>query len=367
METAKPELNDLSNNPSWKRITRFVLTLIILIIYVFYVRFVIANDRGPVDYEIFMEIGGRFLNHQPVYVENSYYPLPYVMVFAFFVWLPRPLGILVWFLAPIVAVLIIARWKPGLLLFAPVISHFLGGQTALPAMLGLWGYRSRRQPDDLWGGVWLAVITFKPQLVIFPAAWAAWQWLQYFRSNKRVPLQAWGFLCTSALIYLPSFILQPGWVGEWMSTPRPLFERALAGFIPRSLMYIISPSNMLYWIVLLLLSVGMFILIWWKNGRKFTFDLFMASSFIINPLAHDYDLIQLVPLLDSKKMLQTALLISIPAWLVILFAYQEDKAWFLFTLIPPVIAWKMLKQRAQGQDFDPQSRRTATDEASEVQ
>ena len=323
------------------------LLILALLPYLLYIAYIISTDHGPVDYETFMEIGGRLLNGQPVYGVNSYYPMPYVMIFAFFAWLPRPVSMLVWFMAPVLAVLVISRGKPGLLLFGPVFSHFLGGQTAFPAMLGLWGYRARQQPDNVWGGVWLAVITIKPQLAVFPVGWAVVQWVRYLRLNRRIPRQLWAFMATTALIYLPAFALQPGWVQEWLSTPRPLFIRALAGFIPRTLLYFLPSGSWVYWLALGLLAGALFLFVWWKRGRRFDFDLVMITSYLANPLVHDYDLIQMVPLLDTKQLQKTALLVSIPAWLVMLFAYQWDTAWYVFTLIPVAVAWQVMR------DVDP--------------
>lgn len=39
--------------------------------------------------------------------------------------------------------------------------------------------------------------------------------------------------------------------------------------------------------------------------------------------------------------------ISIPAWLVILVAYQQDNAWYESSLIPLVIVWQLLQQPPQ--------------------
>lgn len=327
-----------------KKPVKALLLALILAFYLSYLGFILVSGRGPVDYETFMRIGQSWLDNQPVYGENSYYPLPYVLIFAFFAWLPRSISMILWFLGPILLVLIIHRGNPGPLLFAPVISHFLGGQTALPAMLGLWGYRTRQEPDRFWGGVWLGIITLKPQLAVFPLLWALIQWVKHIRACKRIPAQAWGFLTGVLVIYLPSFLLRPGWVNEWLSAPRPLFERALAGLLPRGLLYVFDSSSWIYWLVWLLGAAAIAVLIGWLSKWKPSFDLFLAASFLINPLAHDYDLIQLVPLLEGKRVLRTALLISIPAVLVILFAYQIDHAWFVYTLIPLALVWVIQKQ-----------------------
>ena len=123
------------------KLWKWAALLVLLVPYISYVRFIIRVDRGPVDYETFMSIGQRLLSGQEVWGENSFYPMPYVMIFALFRWLPRPWSMAIWHLGPVLAALVISGWSPWVLAFAPVFGHMAGGQTAVFAMLGLWGYR----------------------------------------------------------------------------------------------------------------------------------------------------------------------------------------------------------------------------------
>lgn len=316
-----------------------------LLPYLLYIVFILHADCGPIDYETFMQIGSHLLNGQPVYGENSYYPMSYVMVFAFFAWLPRVLSMLLWFSLPVLAVLVISKGEPLALLFAPTLSHFLGGQTATPSLLGFWGYRHHSQPNDPWGGVWLAVASIKPQLAIFPLLWAGFQWVKWMRLHRRIPRQVWAFLFSLAIIYLPGFLIFPSWIGQWLSSPRPLFERALTGLVPRALIYLLPSDGWLYWVLLVFISAGLFLLLWRLKHGAINLDTTLAASFILNPLAHDYDLIQLVPLLETRRLKITALLLSIPGWLVMIFAYDQDPLWGVFALIPPGILWMLLREK----------------------
>jgi hypothetical protein len=96
-------------------------------IYLAYVGFIIQRNQAPVDYETFMQIGQRFWNGETFYGENSYYPLPYVMIFGVFSQLPRPISMTIWMLGPVVVALIATEWRPFALWFAPIFSHFVGG------------------------------------------------------------------------------------------------------------------------------------------------------------------------------------------------------------------------------------------------
>jgi hypothetical protein len=312
--------------------------------YILYVGFVVGANRGPVDYETFMSIGQRLLAGQEVYGENSYYPMPYVMVFAFFSWLPRPMSMALWLFGPVVIAAAISQWSPWTLLFAPVFGHCVGGQSAVFGMLGLWGYRRHVAPSDVRGGIWLGLMMIKPQLGLIPLVWAASRWWAAFRENKRLPAQAWAWGATTALIYLPGFLILPDWPQRWLSHLRPLFERALSGFVPRTLLVWLGSPTWAYWLLWTLLSGGLLLALWLISRRKLSLDMLVVWGFVVSPLVHDYDLIQLVPLLETSAFKRLAVLLSIPGWAVILLAYGNDSAWYWFTLIAPGMVWALLQR-----------------------
>jgi len=310
---------------------RIILTAFLIILYLGYVGFVIHIDRGPIDYETFMQIGGRLISGQEVYGENSYYPMPYVYVFGIFAALPRPVSMGLWLLLPPLFGLIITGWNPWVLLFGPMFGHFLGGQSALFGMLGYWGYRRNRQPDQWQGGLWLALTALKPQLGIFPIGYAFFDWVKYWRTERKIPRQAWACLAAVGVVYLSSFLFSPGWIWRWLAAPRPLALRAMAGLIPRSLAYLVG-RGWLFWVLWLVISAALFI---WILRRGMTLERGMLWYFITSPLIHDYDLIQLIPQIEDPATRRMALILSIPTWIAILFFYSFDPAWFAVTVIAP--------------------------------
>lgn len=309
--------------------------MLLLMPYVLYVGFAIYINQGPIDYETFMNIGQRLITGREIYGENSYYPMPYVMIFAFFSWLPRPLSLALWMLGPVIIAAAISRWSSLVLLFAPVFGHCVGGQSAVVGLVGWWGYRQHSSPQDKQGGVWLGVLMIKPQLGLVPLGWALTQWWGAWRKHKRIPAQAWSWAITTLLIYLPGFLILPDWPWRWLNHPRPLFERALSGFVPRTLLALFDSTTGWYWVAWSLLSSGLLIVVWLMVRRKLTLDLVMLWGFVVSPLVHDYDLIQLTPTLDTTGLRWLAVLLSLPGWAVILLAYNNDAAWYWFTLIAP--------------------------------
>jgi hypothetical protein len=309
-----------------KRFFLFLACFLLISLYVFYVAFVITKNQGPVDYETFMQIGRRFLAGEKVYGVNSYYPMPYVLIFAAFASLPKWLSLFLWLSLPVIAAVVICEGSIWALAFAPTFAHFVGGQSALPAMIGLWGYQ--RVSSKFTGGLCLALTTLKPQLGLFPVAWAVFQWIKEWRVLKRFPSSLFGFLVGVGSLYIPSFILYPTWPLDWLQSPRPLFERAMSGFVPRTLL-LLKLSPYLYAVLLISISLLTFLLLY----KRFSIDRFIIWSFVISPFVHDYDLIQIIPLIKSTRQKILAVLLSLPTWVVIFTAYANDTAWHVVTLV----------------------------------
>jgi hypothetical protein len=338
---------------------------ILLIPYLVYVFFIIRVDQGAIDYETFMAIGQRLLHGQPVWLESSYYPMPFVIIFAFLSMLPRALSMLIWHLGPILLALWIMDWNPLTLLFGPLFGNMIGGQSAVFAMMGLWGYRKRINEDNWRAGFWLGILLLKPHLGIFPIAWACVQWVLMLRRERRISKQALGFLATAVGLYAPGFLIMPDWTVQWqqrLGQYNPIILRTVAGFVPRTLLYFGERTTLAFWIPLITITLLLFAFILFQQRGRMRFDVFILWSTIVSPLVHDYDLIQLVPLLDTNRKKIVAALLSIPHWLVILLAYTNDQAWFVVTFIPLGLLahYLFVDKAAEIQQTDPSDARILT-------
>jgi hypothetical protein len=334
------------------KLSRWVFLAVSLAPYLAYLSFIIQINQGPIDYETFMQIGQRWRTGAEIYVENSYYPLPYVLIFAAVSALPRPLSMALWLGLPVLAVLLITRGRAWALWFAPVFAHFVGGQSSALAMLGLWGFRHNLETKAVTAGIWLSLTTLKPQLGLVPILFAVGHWYQLYRATGRVPRSMWSFCLATAVIYLPSFILMPDWPVRWLSVPRPFFERALAGFVPRTLWVLLGEQTEAIVVLWLILTGLILVGIWWAT-RRFSLEAVVLWGFVVSPLVHDYDLLQLVPILEAKKLQWAAVLASLPTWWVILFAYNIDAAWYLVTLIAPVVLLMYVGMKTPGSTAPP--------------
>ncbi len=313
--------------------------------YLGYIALVMSSGAAPIDYQTFMSIGERLRRGEEIYGNNSFYPLPFVMVFAAFSALPYPVSVFLWLALPLVAALFATRHPLAALLYAPLFSHVTGGQSALFGLIALWGYRSRRDPDNAAGGFWLAFALLKPQLSIIPLVFAGWGWARVLLHERRVPRQAWAWLFTGAALYLPSFLIIPDWPLRWLRNSRPLWERPMAAIVPRTLLMLdVAPGSVIFWLLLMLIAGLLLFLIWRLNRRALTFDLLVLWGCTVIPLFHDYDLIQLIPLFDAPLLAWLAAAVSIPGWIVIFFDYGSIRAWYVFSFIPFALLWVKLAQ-----------------------
>lgn len=336
------ERSRFNHNVGWA-----ALYIPVIVVYIGYLLFISLNNRPPIDYITFMQIGQRYLNGESIWLFGSYYPLPYVMIFAWFSTLPAPVSIFVWHLIPMLVILYISKGKLWPLLFGPVLDHFIGGQSVVFAMLGLYLYRQHHK--DWRGGLGLALMLMKPNLALLPLVWAGFQWLRELKQQRRISLQIPAFAGLTALIFLPAFLVMPDWVSEWMPTRRPIVLRSEAGIIPRSIIIFNGRpgEGAEFWVPLIILSLLLLAAIWLVSRRRLNFDTFMLFNFIANPYVHDYDLLQMLPLLDTDWKRKLAIVAALPTWLVIFFAYDTDWAWIGVTLTAPVLLIALLYQMRQ--------------------
>ncbi len=329
---------------------KLILYIPIIVVYISYLLFISLNNHPPVDYMTFMQIGQRFLNHQSIWEFGSYYPLPYVMIFAWFSTLPPAISIFLWHVIPLIAILVISRGRLWPLLLGVVIDHFIGGQSVVFVLIGMTLYRNHQK--DWWGGVGLALLLMKPNLAIFPLAWAGLQWLQELWVNRRISSQVWSFLGVTALMFIPAFLVMPDWLSTWTPTRRPIDMRALAGILPRSLVILEGKSGIgpEFWVPLVVIALVLLVAVWYANHRKLSFDVFMLFSFIVNPYLHDYDLLQILPFLDTSWKRKMAIITGIPTWLVIFFAYDNAFAWIAVTITVPILLAAILYRNHQPQE-----------------
>jgi hypothetical protein len=103
--------------------------------------------------------------------------------------------------------LLLACWVLWFLAFYPTTRALFLGQWALPVAAflaaGLWALRKNR---DGWAGMFLALTTIKPQMILLTLPWLLW-WAMW-RSRWRIWL---GFALTLATLMAVTLLLIPNW------------------------------------------------------------------------------------------------------------------------------------------------------------
>ena len=158
--------------------------------------------------------------HVPYAPAGFAYPLPAVVGVWPVLLLPLPLAILVWLAAgtagAMSAIRLRSDWRGLLFLpffFMPLHGAVIMKQATLVwfALIVLLLFAMRR--NSLWlVGLCVALLPAKPQVgILFALAGLVWAWRQQRRALLWIVV--WG-----ALIWGGSFLLEPGWVGDWLAS-----------------------------------------------------------------------------------------------------------------------------------------------------
>jgi hypothetical protein len=152
------------------------------------------------------------------------YPLYTVLPIMPLTWLPYAWAEAIWLTGLQVAVItlgflalhlydwrpapaLVALWVLWTIIFYPVTRAFFLGQLSLPVAaclaLSLWAISKRR---DGWAGIFLALTTIKPQMVLLTLPWLLW-WTAWQRRWRLW----WGLGGALGVLFLVSLSLMPDW------------------------------------------------------------------------------------------------------------------------------------------------------------
>ena len=215
-----------------------------------------------------------------------FYPLPFYFIFIPFAALPLPLVHALWGgLQTIVLVVILRRRALAVALSIPVLIAFIFGQVDI-LTLGLFALLR----TGVAGGVALAFLVLKPQLVLLLAPWVTWRWWLHDRRQL-----VW-FAAIAGLILILSLFVQPDWVANFLGRS----SARMRGGISSSLWGLLSFLPTPLWIATgLLLTLGAIIYAWRSND----FDIVTAVGLLISPFIFSYNLVPLTLMLRDSRLL----------------------------------------------------------------
>ncbi len=163
----------------------------------------------PWDYGNYVKMGLDVREGRNPYGPDRYYPLPTML------WIFVPLSLmpawfaLPWVIVPFVFILILFRGQGAwFFLFPPlwfvVSDAMFDGWLLLPLA---WLLANR----PIWAGVGAALLLFKPHVTVLVVGYMLWRWV-IARDWKNLKT----FSAAMALLWLPSFIVNPGWLWQML-------------------------------------------------------------------------------------------------------------------------------------------------------
>ena len=270
------------------------------------------------DLDIFLRAAAAILQgRDPYSLPNLevFYPLPFYFLFIPLVGLPQPIANTVWSaLSAIILLVTLQRRTVWVALSMPVLLTFLLGQVDIVMMALVAALRS-----GIAGGAALAFLVLKPHLVLLLAPWMVWHW---WRRDRR---QLLVFCLVISVIILTSFVIQPDWLARFFARSGERTRAAISSSVWGLLSFL--PASL--WLPITALVVAAIVIWVW---RRDDFDLTVATGLFVSPFIFSYNLLPLVALRLSQRMLIAFTVMSwfafgIAAW------WLNDRAAAVITLV----------------------------------
>lgn len=284
------------------------------------------------DFDVFWKAAQALLQGQDPYsLPGVYYPLPTFFLFLPFATIPLPLTHVLWTaIEAVIFVAILRRRALFVVLFMPVLLTFLMGQTVMPLLGAFALLRS-----GLFGGIALALLMLKPQLVILIAPWLLWRW---WTNDRR---QIVSFALVTGAMAAVAFIVQPDWVNRWLAVSGERMRAPISPSVWGVLSFLPAP----WWV----LSAGMvtaLVVVW--AWRRNDIDLVMAATMLVNPVLISYDQTLFTVMIRDAR---TWIVLTLLSWIVFGLTALElnERAAILTTLAVVVILLWRTWNRAAGE------------------
>ncbi|MBI5029624.1 MAG: DUF2029 domain-containing protein [Chloroflexi bacterium] len=267
------------------------------------------------DLDIFLAAAQAILRGvDPYSIPNLevFYPLPFYLLFIPLAGLSAPVAHVLW--TAIQAVVFIVVFRKRVIFTAlsmPILLTFLLGQVDI-LMAGLFvALRS-----GIGGGIALAIMMLKPQLVIILAPWMVWRWW------KRDRRQMWWFAAILTGIVIASFLVQPDWLVRFFARSGERTRAALSSSLWGLLAFL--PSSI--WLPVAALLVAIIVIWAW---RKNDFDIVAAVGLLTSPFIFSYNLLPLIILIHQPRFLIGFTILSWVAFAISAWVSNDRAAAFL--------------------------------------
>ncbi len=215
-----------------------------------------------------------------------FYPLPFYFLFIPLVTLPLPVVHVVrTALQSVILLAVLRRRAIFVALSMPVLLTLILGQVDI-VMTGLFVLLR----SGIGGGIALAFLVLKPQLVFLLAPWMLWQWWQHDRRQI-----VWFLVVCGSLVILSLFV-QPEWVVHLYARSG---ERARGG-ISASLWGLLAYLPSSIWLPVTAIIVAIIVVWAWKKND---FSIVAAVGLLTSPFIFSYNLLPLLTLIRKPVFL----------------------------------------------------------------
>ncbi len=220
---------------------------------------------------------------------EAFYPLPFYLLFLPLAWLPLPIVHVLWgAISGVVLIAMLKRRALAVIFSTQALLTFLLGQVDI-VMMGLYVLV---QSGASGGGIALAFMALKPQLVFVLAPFQLWRWWRTPRQRREL---VW-FFGIGAALTVASFIAQPNWV---MSLLGRSGERVRAN-VSSSLWGLLSFLPTPVWLVTAGLITVVLIVWAWRTGKV---EIVAAVGLLVSPLIFAYNLMPLYAMFRRGRIL----------------------------------------------------------------
>lgn len=259
------------------------------------------------------------------------YPGPFYSTFCGLTFHQPNLLLSIWIIAPFLMLIALSGFRAAALAFPPFFVLLLLGQSSW-LLLPLFTVASRVEDDrpvPWWYALTLPAATFKPHIAFIAVIWLAYRW----RRQTGVLLVG---AISILIVLLPSSMLRPDWLFEWLPRGRGYEAKSLASIaiVPVNLLGLGAdrelglnpgPTNVaIIWIFSIIIAAITFWLLRWRRGRLEMYD-WMLIFCLANPLMNDYDLVILLPFIANRpQRLLLALTAGIAAWVYAMLTGTAD-------------------------------------------
>lgn len=278
------------------------------------------------DIDIFWQAAQAILlGRDPYSIPNLevFYPLPFYFLFIPLVALPLPVVHVAWTaLQAVILVAVLRRRAVFVALSMPVLLTFIVGQVDILMAALFVLLRS-----GVAGGIALAFLVLKPQLVLLLAPWMLWQWWRHDR--RQITL----FAATLGAMVIASFIVQPDWLVQFFARSG---ARTRPG-ISSSIWGLLSFLPMPIWLVsAAALSMGLVIWAWHKSR----FEWVASVGLFISPFIFSYNLLPLTVMIRKPLFLIGFTLLSWIAFGIGAIVLGDGASALLSVLVLVALLWQ---------------------------